>query len=73
MDFLWLRNPQNPSSEFVMHRFREELFGAVCSTVMLNATHHCHLAQNESPTSKNLLNNLYFDNICEPLSENPPF
>jgi len=26
-------------------------------------TLHCHLAQRESPTSQNMLNNLYVDNI----------
>jgi len=30
---------------------------------MLNATLHCNLAQKESPTSQNMLNNLYVDNI----------
>jgi len=62
--FLCLNDPQDTKSEFVTYRFRVVLFGAVCSPFMLNATLHCHLAQRESPTSQNMLNNLYVDNIA---------
>ena len=50
--FLWLSDPQNPYSEFVVFRFRVVLFGAVCSPFMLNTALHCHLAQYSSPTAQ---------------------
>ena len=61
--FLWLSNPQDPNSEFIMYRFRIVPFGAVSSPFMLNASLHCHLAQHRLPTAQNMLANFYVDNI----------
>ena len=41
--FLWLSEPLNPYSEFVVYRFRRVLFGAVSSPFMLFATLHHYL------------------------------
>ena len=66
--FLWLSDPNNASSSFVTYRFRVVLFGATSSPFMLNATLKFHLTQNANTTSKDLLHNLYVDNLvsgCE--------
>ena len=66
--FLWLRNPSDPESELITFRFRVVLFGAVCSPFILNATLLYHISQYTSATSKDMLENLYVDNIitgCE--------
>lgn len=61
--FLWLRNPSDPDSELITFHFKVVLFGAVCSPFMLNATLLFHLSQYASATSKDMLENLYVDNI----------
>ena len=61
--FLWLSNPQDPSSAFQPYRFRVVLFGASCSPFMLNAAITFHLQQHPSPVSTDLLSSLYVDNI----------
>ena len=61
--FLWLSNPSDPTSPFVTFRFKVVLFGATCSPFMLNATIHHHLNQNNSSTSRDLLCNIYVDNV----------
>ena len=59
--FLWLSEPLNPNSEFVVYRFRRVLFGAVSSPFMLFATLHYHLQQHSTPLSCNIQANLYVD------------
>ena len=61
--FLWLANPCDPNSELITYRFRVILFGAVCSPFMLNAILLFHLSQYSSTTAKDMLENLYVDNI----------
>ena len=61
--FLWLSNTADPTSQFVTYRFRVVLFGAACSPFMLNAAISYHLNQNDSPTSRDLLRNIYADNV----------
>ena len=61
--FLWLSNPTDPTSQFVTFCFRVVLFGATCSPFMLNAAISYHLHQNDSSTSRDLLHNIYVDNV----------
>ena len=61
--FLWLSNPTDPTSQFVIFRFKVVLFGATCSPFMLNAAISYHLHQNDSTTSRDLLRNIYVDNV----------
>ena len=66
--FLWLSDPSNASSPFVTYRFKVVLFGATSSPFMLSATLKFHLTQNASAISRDLLHNLYVDNLvsgCE--------
>jgi len=61
--FLWLADPTNPESPFVLYRFKVVLFGSVSSPFMLNATLDLHLKSFDSPVSRDMKNNLYVDNI----------
>jgi len=61
--FLWLSNPDDPSSSFITFCFKVVLFGATCSPFMLNAAMNHHLNRNKSATSLDLLKNLYVDNV----------
>ena len=61
--FLWLSNPSDPDSEFVVYRFKVVLFGATCSPFMLNSVMHYHLSHYTSPIAQDMLNSLYVDNI----------
>ena len=58
--FLWLSDSSNPDSELITFIV---LFGAVCTPFMLNATLLFHLSQYTSTTSKDMLENLYVNNI----------
>ena len=61
--FLWLSNPTDPTSQFMTFHFKVVLFGATCSPFMLNAAISYHLHQNDSTTSRDLLQNIYVDNV----------
>jgi len=61
--FLWLSDHTDEHSSFVTYRFRVVLFGATSSPFMLNAALTFHLAKYDSPVSKDLLSNLYVDNV----------
>jgi len=61
--FLWLTNPQDPSSGFQPYRFKVVLFGASCSPFMLNAAIAFHLQEHPSPVSSNILRSLSVDNV----------
>ena len=50
--FLWLSNPTDPTSPFVTFHFR-----------VVNAVISYHLHQNDSATSRDLLRNIYVDNV----------
>ena len=61
--FLWPYCPSDPESQLQTYRFRVVLFGSASSPFMLYAALHCHLTQCSSTVSKDLLQNLYVDNI----------
>ena len=61
--FLWLSDPTNPESEFSIYRFKVVLFGSASSPFMLHAALHCHLTAENSNTAKDILANLYVDNV----------
>ena len=61
--FLWLSDPTDANSPFVTFRFKVVLFGATSSPFMLNAALSFHLTRNSSTISKDLLHNLYVDNV----------
>ena len=61
--FLWLSDPSDENSPFVIYRFRVMLFGATSSPFMLYAALSFHLTWNPSAISQDLLHNLYVDNI----------
>ncbi|XP_065895716.1 uncharacterized protein [Dysidea avara] len=61
--FLWLSDPADTSSPFTTYRFKVVLFGATCSPFMLNAALIYHLSQNNSEVARDLLHNLYVDNV----------
>ena len=61
--FLWLSDPSNPESEFIVYRFKVVLFGATCSSFILNSVIHHHLSHYTSPVAQDMLNSLYVDNV----------
>ena len=61
--FLWPCCPDDPNSPLQTYRFKVVLFGSASSPFMLYAALHCHLTHCSSTTSKDLLQNLYVDNI----------
>ena len=63
MRFFWLKNPEDPNSEFVVYQFKSVLFGAVSSPFILYATLYHHLRHYNTPLSNDIQSNLYVDNI----------
>ena len=61
--FLWPCCPSDPESPLQTYRFRAVLFGSASSPFMLYAALYYHLTQCSSTVSKDLLQNLYVDNI----------
>ena len=61
--FVWLSEVDNPESSFEIYRFRVVLFGCVSSPFMLHAALRCHLNHEHSITSRDILANLYVDNV----------
>ena len=61
--FLWVSNLQDPESELKTYRFKVVLFGLASSHFILNATLHIHLKGQDSKTAKDILPNLYVDNV----------
>ena len=61
--FLWLADPTNPESPFIIYRFKAVLFGSVSLPFMLSATLDHHLNLYDSPVARDMKNNLYVDNI----------
>ncbi|XP_070576393.1 uncharacterized protein [Ptychodera flava] len=69
--FLWLSEPMNPESPFKTYCFKVILFGAVSSPFILNAVVKTHLESRErTPTSTDLENNIYVDNILSGTDSN---
>ncbi|XP_064097204.1 uncharacterized protein LOC135208689 [Macrobrachium nipponense] len=69
--FLWLENPTDPNSKLIVYRFRVVLFGATCSSFLLNATIKHHLStvvlwlprSNTVDVVERLKTGLYVDNL----------
>ena len=69
--FLWLSEADNPESDFEIYRFRVVLFGCVSSPFMLHAALRCHLSNDQSAISNDVLANLYVDNVVSGSSTVP--
>ncbi|XP_065917809.1 uncharacterized protein [Dysidea avara] len=61
--FVWLSQPTDPESEFVIYRFKVVLFGSVSSPFMLSTTLHKLLLADGSTVAKDIQQNIYVDNI----------
>ena len=61
--FVWLSQPNNPESEFIIYRFKVVLFGSVSSPFMLSATLYQLLLKDDSDIAKDIQQNIYVDNI----------
>ena len=61
--FFWLKDASKPNGEFDIYRFKTVLFGAVSSPFILYATLFHHLQQHNTHLSRDILLNLYVDNI----------
>ena len=66
--FVWLSQPTDPESEFIIYRFRVVLFGSVSSPFMLNATLYKLLLADGSDVAENILQNIYVDNVVSGFS-----
>ncbi len=56
LGWLWLKDPTNPDSEFVVYRFKVVPFGAKSSPFILNSTAIHHLSNESSPIAKDMQN-----------------
>lgn len=61
--FFWLTDPTDTSSRLCVYRFKVVPFGATSSPFILNAVLQHHLKQYTSAVSKDMLANLYVDNV----------
>ena len=61
--FLWLSDPLDPESSFIIYRFKVVLFGSASSPFMLNATLHHHLDKHNTNIAQDMKENLYVDNL----------
>ncbi|XP_064638322.1 uncharacterized protein LOC135494335 [Lineus longissimus] len=61
--FLWLSNPEEPESDFIVYRFSSVLFGSNASPAILNAVIRKHLKENDSETARDISTNIYVDNV----------
>ena len=61
--FLWLSDPNNPESDFIVYRFKSILFGSASSPFILNAVIKTHLETSTSPVAQDLQQNIYVDNL----------
>ena len=69
--FFWLSEVNNPESKLEIYRFRVVLFGCVSSPFMLHAALCCHLSNQHSTISNDVLANLYVDNVVSGCSTVP--
>ena len=69
--FLWLTNPDDPNSDFTTYRFKAVLFGSVSSPFILNAVVKKHLEYEPNAITKDMLDNLYVDNLVSGVSTLP--
>ena len=64
--FLWLRDinqPVDSKSNLEAYRFCRVLFGATPSPFLLNATIQYHLSQKDNWVARDLMENMYMDNV----------
>ncbi|XP_070554690.1 uncharacterized protein [Ptychodera flava] len=61
--FFWLEDPDDPESNFVVHRFKVVLFGSTSSPFMLNAVIKTHLENQTCEIADDLKRNIYVDNL----------
>ncbi|VDL87608.1 unnamed protein product [Nippostrongylus brasiliensis] len=63
--FLWLRDPSLGMQEnnIVTYVFKRVPFGLISSPFLLAGTIHHHLSNYSSPLAKNILRNIYVDNL----------
>jgi hypothetical protein len=63
--FLWLKDPQKriAPANIITYRFRRVFFGAVSSPFLLAATIIHHLQMVDSPIARDILSNVYVDNV----------
>ena len=66
--FVWLSQPTDPESKFIVYRFRVVLFGSVSSPFMLSATLYKLLLTDGSDVAKDIQQNIYVDNIVSGFS-----
>ena len=69
--FFWLSDPANPLSYLRVYRFKVVPFGATSSPFMLNAVLQYHLRQYNIAVSRDMLSNLYVDNIISGCDTEP--
>ena len=61
--FLWPENPHDECSPLKIYRFKSVLFGSTASPFLLNATLKHHLESENNYISKEILDNVYIDNL----------
>ena len=63
--FLWLKDINLPFSKqnIQKYRFCRVIWGIICSSFLLASTICIHLLQYDTPTSEDIRNNLYVDNL----------
>ena len=67
--FLWLSDPNDPTSKFDAYRFKSVLFGATSSPFILNATLDKHLSQYDEPVAEDIKGNIYVDDLVTGVQE----
>ena len=61
--FVWLSEPSDPESEFIVYHFRVVMFGSVSSPFMLGAALYKLLLTDGSAVAKDIQQNIYVDNV----------
>ena len=63
--FLWVRDPHNGTGadNLIVYRFARVIFGIISSPYLLAATVKHHLQQSPSAVAKDILENIYVDNV----------
>ncbi|MEL6606114.1 MAG: reverse transcriptase domain-containing protein [Cyanobacteria bacterium J06614_10] len=67
--FLWVENPNDPSSKLITYRFAVVLFGATSSPFLLQATLDHHLRSSKSPYKDYLSTSFYVDNMVNSVND----
>ncbi|XP_077866221.1 uncharacterized protein LOC144353806 [Saccoglossus kowalevskii] len=61
--FLWLSDPTDTESDFVVYQFASVLFGSASSPFILNSVVKTHLDSEETPVADDIKRNIYVDNV----------